>query len=248
MKGTFFSKPLEWNIETDKESWTQGEAVRGTLRVKNHGTESVAFNTAGTAIAYADIKKVHAKTEGAMKFDVKNVFSDSEIKAGETKELSFDLTLPANCAVTDKKASYYLTYGQNHNENFLMLKIEPRALFGKVIGLLDTFHRFKLKEYKAAKNGVEYKMVPPTSRDMANLESLNLGLSMNGENLQMDYDFQVRKLDTAGVTTKVNKVGVKIQKILTPREFSLGRDMINQDTLLKSLESVLNEVKLKSVF
>jgi hypothetical protein len=64
----------------------------------------------------------------------------------------------------------------------------------------------------------------------------------------MDYDFQVRKLDTAGVTTKVNKVAVKISRVLSPKEFSLGRDMINQDTLLKSIESVLAEVKLKSVF
>ena len=248
MKGTFFSKPLEWNIETDKESWAQGDSVKGILRLKNHGTESVDIKDAGVAIAHAEIKKVHAKTEGALKIDVKELFTDAEIKAQESKELPFTLTLPANCAVTDKKASYYLTYGKNHSENHLMLKIEPKALFGKVIGLLDTFQRFKLKEYKATKNGVEYKLVPPTSRDMANLEGLNLTFSMEGENLQMDYDFQVRKLDTAGVTTKVNKVGVKIERTLTPKEFSLGRDMINQDILLKSIESVLAEVKLKSVF
>ncbi len=71
---------------------------------------------------------------------------------------------------------------------------------------------------------------------------------MEGENLQMEYDFQVRKLDASGPVNKINKVGVKIPKVLTPREFSLGKDMINQDTLLKSIESVLNEVKLKSVF
>lgn len=248
MKGTFFSKPLEWNIETEKESWTQGEGLKGTLRVKNHGAEPVNLKDAGSAIAYADIKKVHARTEGAMKFDMKETFADVELAPQETKELTFNLTLPSNCAVTDKKASYFLTYGKDASENHLMLKVEPKPLFGKVIGLLDTFHRFKLKEYKASKNGVEYKLIPPTSRDMANLESLNLIFSMNGENLQMDYDFQVRKLDTAGVTTKVNKVGVKIQKVLTPREYSLGRDMINQDTLLKSLEGVIAEVKLKSVF
>lgn len=248
MKGTFFSKPLEWNIETDHESWTQGGQVKGLLRVKNHGAEACDIKDAGVAIAHADIKKVHAKTEGAMKFDVTALFTESEIKPAATIELPFSLTLPENCAVTDKKASYYLTYGKNHSENHLMLKIEPKALFGKVIGLLDTFHRFKLKEYKSSKNGVEYKLIPPTSRDMANLESLALIFSMDGENLQMDYDFQVRKLDTAGVTTKVNKATVKIARTLTPKEFSLGRDMINQDTLLKSIESVLSEVKLKSVF
>ncbi len=248
MKGTFFSKPLEWNIETDKESWAQGESVKGTLRVKNHGTESVSLELSGVGLAHADIKKVHTRSEGAMKFDVKEIFTESELKANESKELVFNLTLPSNCAVTDKKASYYLAYGKEASENHLMLKIEPKPLFGKVIGLLDTFHRFKLKEYKAAKNGVEYKLIPPTSRDMANLESLNLIFSMSGENLQMDYDFQVKKLETESVTTKISKVGVKIQKVLTPREYSLGKDMINQDTLLKSLESAISEVKLKSVF
>lgn len=248
MKGTFFSKPLEWNIETDKESWTQGEAIKGTLRLKNHSDDTLKINEAGVAIAFADIKKVHARTEGAMKFDAKAIFPEPELKGQEQKELSFSLTLPANCAVTDKKASYYLTYGNNHSESHLMLKVEPKALFGKVISLMDTFFRFKLKEFKAAKNGVEYKLIPPTSRDMANLESLNLIFSMQGDNLQMDYDFVVRKLDTEGVVNKINKLSMKFQRSLTPREFSLGKDMINQDVLLKSIEGAIAEVKLKSVF
>lgn len=248
MKGTFFSKPLEWNIETDKESWSQGEAIKGTLRLKNHSSDTIKLNEAGVAIAFADIKKVHARSEGAMKFDAKAVFPETELKGQEQKELPFSLTLPANCAVTDKKASYYLTYGNNHSESHLMLKVEPKVLFGKVISLMDTFFRFKLKEYKAAKNGVEYKLIPPTSRDMANLESLNLIFSMQGENLQMDYDFVVRKLDTEGVVNKINKLSMKFQKNLTPREFSLGKDMINQDVLLKSIEGAIAEVKLKSVF
>ena len=248
MKGTFFSKPLEWNIETDKESWTQGESINGVLRLKNHGSESVDISNAGVAIAYADIKKVHARTEGAMKFDAKALFAESELKGQEQKELPFSLTLPANCAVTDKKASYYLAYGKNHSESHLMLKVEPKILFGKVVSLMDTFFRFKLKEYKGTKNGVEYKLIPPTARDMANLDGLNLMFSIQGENLQMDYEFMVRRLDTSGVVNKIEKLSVKIPKTLTPREFSLGKDMINQDVLLKSIEGVISEVKLKSVF
>jgi sporulation-control protein spo0M len=248
MKGTFFSRPLEWSIETEKESWTQGESIKGILRVKNHGADAVNLNDAGAALAFADIKKVHTKAEGALKLESREAFSDVSLSANEAREIPFNLSLPANCPVTDKKASYFLTYGKDSSENHLMLKIEPKALYGKVIGLLDTFHRFKLKEYKSAKKGVEYKLIPPTSRDMANLESLNLIFSMNGDNLQMDYDFQVRKLDTQAPTTKVNKEAVKIQKVLTPREYSLGKEMINQDTLLKSLEAAIAEVKLKSVF
>lgn len=248
MKGTYFSKPLEWNIETQGEAWTQGSVIKGMLRVKNHGQDPIDLADAGVALAYADIKKVHARSEGAMKAEQKVGFLQGSLEANGSVEQSFELALPANSPVTDKKASYFLTYGKAGSENHLMLKIEPRVLFTKVIGLMDTFYRFKVKEFKSTKNGVEYKLIPPTSRDHANLEALHLTFSYQGENLQMDYEFQVRKLDTASVTTKVNKESVKMQKILAPKEYSLGKEMINQDTLLKSIESVLAEVKLKSVY
>jgi hypothetical protein len=71
---------------------------------------------------------------------------------------------------------------------------------------------------------------------------------MDGDNLAMNYVFQVKKLDHAQVTTKVTKAEVKLARSLTPREFSFGKGMINQDSLLKSIEGVIAEVKLKSVF
>lgn len=248
MKGTSFNKPLEWNIETKGETWFQGSTVEGQLKVKNHGTEEVTLANAGVSLAYADIKKVHSRAEGALKAEVSQGFEQSILKAGETIEINFKLKLPDNCPVTDKKASYYLTYGREFSENQLQMKVDPLALFGKVVGLLDTFHRFKLKEYKAIKNGVEYKLLPPSSREMANVDSLALSFALKDEQLIMVYDFQVKKLDTAGVSNKIVKGSIKSNRTLAPKEYSLGRDMINQDQLLKSIESVLDEVKLGNIF
>lgn len=248
MKGTFFNKPLEWNIETQGESWTQGSIVSGHLKVKNHGVETLNWDAAGVGVGFADIKKIHAKTDGALKFDVQHPFEKNTIAAGETLDLPFTLTLPANCPVTDKKSSYYLAYGRNFTENHLQLKIEPKPLFAKIVGLMDTFYRFKLKEYKTVKNGVEYKLLPPSSRDMANMESLALTFMMNEDKLHLNFDFQVKKLETDGPTNKLSKANIKIKKELSPNEYSLGRDMINQDQLLKVIESVLAEVKLNNVF
>jgi hypothetical protein len=248
MKATFFNKPLEWNLETREESWPQGSTVNGTIRVKNHGAEKMDLRSAGVGLAYADIKKVHAKTEGALKPEVQILLDKKEVSPGETIEMNFSLTLPENCPVSDKKSSFFLTYGRNLSEKHLQLKIEPKILYGKLIGILDTFCRFKLKEFKGTKKGVEYKLLPPTSREMANLDSLNLTLSMKGESLNCEFDFQVKKLETSGVTNKINKSSVKIERSLTPKEYSLGRDMINQDQLLKVFEGVIGEVKLQSVF
>jgi hypothetical protein len=248
MKGAFFNKPLEWSIETPDESWQQGSKVRGTLRVKNHGGDALSLKTAGAGLAYADIKKVHAKTDGVLKPAPIATFGDVQLGAGESKELSFELELPANCPVSDKKATFFLTYGREAIENHLQMNIQPRALFGKLTGLLDTFYRFKLKEFKGTKNGVEYKLIPPTARDMANLDSLLLGMEMDGETLNLSFEFQVKKLDTSGVTNSIKKETAKIKRSLAPKEYSLGRDMINQDALLKMFEGVIGEVKIKNAF
>lgn len=248
MKGTFFNKPLEWNIETSGESWQQGETLKGLLRVKNHGSEPVSLEGSGVAMAQADIKKVQSRTEGALKIEKSIPFTQNELKAGEETELNFSFDISPNSPVTDKKSSYYLSYGRNFTEGQLQLKVEPKALYMKVTGLLDTFHRFKLKEFKAAKKGVEFKFVPPTSREMASIESLILTFSMQEDNLQMKFDFQVKKLDTTSVTTKINKESVTVEKTLPPKDYSFGKDLINQDTLLKRIEEVLSEVKLKNVF
>lgn len=247
MKGTFFSKPLEWNIETTGESWQQGDVLKGIVKVKNHGAEKVSLADAGVALAYAEIKKVHSRAEGALKPEHKEIFQN-DINPGETAEISFAFPISANSPVTDKKASYYLGFGKNFSESNLQVKVEPKALFMKVIGLLDTFQRFKLKEYKGTKKGVEFKLIPPTSRDMANVESLLLTFSMDGDNLHMKFDFQVKKLDHSTVTTKINKESAAFEKVLGPKEYSLGKDMINQDVLLKNVEAVLSEVKMKAVF
>lgn len=248
MKGTFFNKPLEWNIETIGESWQQGDVLKGTLKVKNHGAETISIDGSGVGLSLADIKKVQTRTEGALKIEKSHVFNQKELKSGEEALLDFTFDIGPNSPVTDKKSSYYLGFGKNFTESQLQLKVEPKVLFSKIVGLLDTFHRFKLKEIKAAKKGVEFKLIPPTARDMANIDSLLLTFSMEDQNLTMSYDFQVKKLDTTGISTKINKEAVTVKKTLSPKEYSLGKDMINQDALLKSVEAVLSEVKMKAVF
>jgi hypothetical protein len=248
MKGTSFNKPLEWNIETKGETWHQGSFIEGKLNVKNHGAEKISILNSGVGLAYADIKKVHSRSEGIFKPEISKSFEKVELLSTETLELNFKLKLPDNCPVTDKKASYYLIYGRDFSESHLQMRVDPLPLFGKVIGLLDTFHRFKLKEYKATKQGVEYKLLPPTSREFANVDSLAVIFTLKDEQLLINYDFLVKKLDTTSATNKIVKASTKASRSLAPKEYSLGKDMINQDQLLKSIQSVLDEIKLNNIF
>ena len=245
MKGSFFNRPIEWSLETHKESWTQGESIQGVLKLKNHGPELVALSPCGVSLAVAEIKKVHSRDQAALKIEQKQAFSETKIDPNSELNLEFNFPLPANCIITDKKISYFLTYGPTQGENHLMLQVGPRPLYSKVISLFDTFHRFKLKEMKSTKKGVEYKILPPNSRELSHLESLSLTLSMEEETLNLNYEFQVKKLDTTSVTTKLNKEVVKIHQALIPKEYSLGREMLNQDGILKYIEAALGQIKLK---
>ena len=127
MKGTFFSKPLEWNIETNGESWQQGDTLTGTLKVKNHGTDKIILDDMGVALAYADIKKIHSRADGALKSEITKTFK-CEIKPGETTEISFAFPIGSNSPVTDKKSSYYLAFGKNFSESNLQVNVELRLL------------------------------------------------------------------------------------------------------------------------
>ncbi|MGE3610095.1 MAG: hypothetical protein AB7I27_10950 [Bacteriovoracaceae bacterium] len=248
MKGSFFSKPLEWSIETSKEAWEQGSTIQGTIKINNTSSQVFEFGPGGVGLCYAEIKKVHSRIENIFKLEKSFFLPTTTINPNEKIEFPFSIQLESNCPVTDKKSSYFITYGKDCLENHLQLNIGPKNLYQKIIGLLDTFQRFKVKEYKSSKKGVEYKLLPPASRDLANLESLLLTFSMKQEDLILEFQFQVKKLDTSSVTTKINKETLKVERSLTSKEYSLGKDLINQDQLIKMIEGVMSEVKLNNIF
>lgn len=248
MKGTFFSKPLEWSIETKGESWEQGKEIEGHLIITNTSQSPQALLGPFIAISLGEFKKVQARNDDAFKPVLNLELPIKELKSQEKFEFPFKLQLPTNCSVTDKKSSLYLIYGQNNSCGQLQLMIKPRELFNQVISLFDTFFRFKLKEVKSGKNCVEFKLTPPSSRDLANLESLSINSSMNEDVMNLQFEFGIKKLEASTVGNKITKSTQKVSKAITPKEYSLGKNMINQDKLLKIIESTLGEVKLNNIF
>jgi hypothetical protein len=245
MKGTFFAKPLEWNIQVQGESWAQGDTLQGEVTVKNHGTEALDLAGHGVVLALGDIKKVHSRDPKAFKPWANANFTTLTVAAGASSTLPFALPLPPNCAVTDRRVSPYITYGNLAQPGHLQLAVGPRKLFTEVTKLLETFLRFKPKDVKAGKAGVEFKLLPPSSREWAHVESLLLTQTVEGEKLVLDFLFNVKVINTQSVTTALAKEQRQTRRELAPREYLLGKDMPNQDGLLKALQGALDEVKAK---
>lgn len=248
MKGTYFSKSLEWNIETYGESWEQGGKLHGQLRLKNHGTEKVSIINSGVGLSVAEIKKVQSKVEGILNTAKTIPFSSSEICPNEELKLDFEFDISDNDPITDKKSSFYLIYGSGFQEAQLQVKVLPKAIYSQVANLLNTFHKFVIKEIKSSKKGVEFKFSPPSSREMANLDSLIAKFSMDGETLLIKFNFSIKKLDTSATLNKVVKEEIAIEKSLSPKEYSFGKNLLNQDNILKLLAETLDEIKLRNIF
>ena len=245
MKGTFFAKPLEWNVDVQGESWRQGDKVTGQVVLKNHSNDALALDKQGMILAQGDMRKVHARDPKAFNVIAHLTFPQSDPTGPESLTLPIDFELPANCAITDKRTSFYLAYGVDSREANLQLKVEPRKLFGEVTKLMETFQRFKFKDVKAVKGGVEYKLHPPSSRDWAHVETLLLTLSLQGDQLHLAFCFNTKTIDKDSITTALAKDKREFERVLGPREYSLGKDMPNQEGLMKVLDGVLAEVKSK---
>ena len=59
MKGTFFQRPVEYNLWIDGESWRQGDTVSGELTVRNHRCRIMAklgLRTSAELVTYAYAK------------------------------------------------------------------------------------------------------------------------------------------------------------------------------------------------
>lgn len=251
MKAISILKPLEFSIETKEETWAQGATVHGLLKIKNLEATEHQLTDYQIALGYADIKKVHAKAKGCFKISQETDLLNQSIKSNALLEFPFEFKLDPNVTVSDKKASFHLLYGKADAPFHLQISILPQPLFLEMTKLLDTFFRFKVKEYKGTPKGIDFIFIPPTSREYATVESLTLSLALQEQDLVLDFNFIIKKLDLtglAGITNKVLKENKVITKTFTPKEYLMGKGFLDQDKLLKAFELILGEVKRKEFF
>lgn len=250
MKGTLFQKPLEFNLEIPGESWSQGNAIAGTLTVRNHGAESVVLNNHGVALAVGNMKKVKARDEAAFAIKDENKFSSVSVNAGAETRLPFSFTLENNGPITDKTQSPYIVYGNLENrEGNLQLTVEPSKTFKPLLDVLDVFFRFKLKDRKHAKDSVEFKMISPDAKDFKALDTMSLKMKETAEGgIEMKIQFQLKNVGITDGNVAVKKSKITKDLKLTAKDFMFGKDSPNQEAIRKIFQGLFEEVLPKQLF
>jgi len=248
MRGISIQKPFEISIDIQGEQWSQNQVAKGLLTVKNMLSDEQPLKNIGVSLAYAELKKVKNKTTDCFKVEQNIVIPQKSIKGKEQIEIPFEFQLSENCPITDKSSSYFITYGniESHEAN-LQLLVNPKKTFTSVVEIMDLFFRFKLKDQKYNKGRIDFKFIPSSGREFANIQDLVISMHTEQDTLKMEFIFNANKLAGAnvGLGMKLTKAKLSDSLELTARQYLFQKDMINQELLKTALGGVLEKHKNK---
>jgi sporulation-control protein spo0M len=248
MKGTFFQQPLELTLNVDGESWNQGDTISGKLIVKNHGAESLSLNDYGVRLSFGISKEIKAKSDKAFTMHGEALFDSGDVAGGSEMELPFEFSLPKDAPISEKSKSLYLLCGKLENpfENgILELQIAPYKDITNLFQVFENLLRFKVKSLKNKKDSIEAIMVVPTTKDYSSVQQLKVIVKMDQDDLDINFNFKLKKISFEDGVVSSKDSTLKVQKVLSPKDYLIYGDAFNQDKVLSLLQEVIEEVKVK---
>jgi hypothetical protein len=243
MKGTFFNKTLEYNINIDGESWKQGDQVSGTFTIIEHSKTDSNKSKFGCHLCFCTIKKFKSKDLKAFKV------LESKMLTSDQSELNFTFDLKQNCPITDTIGSLYIIYGDMDSpfeSGSLQLNITPISPILYFTQIFEQFYRFKLKAYKNKKENIEALVIAPDSKEWVGIQKMAIQMKMIGDELNVQFNINLKKLDFSNDLNKTRDEKREIVKVLAKNQYDLY-GIANQDGIKKVIDEVLNEIKIKPI-
>lgn len=246
MKSTIFLKPMEFGLEALGESWRQGQTIKGSLILKNHGLESVTFPLLKVALAAGKFKKIKSRADLAWEEVSRTIVGNNiSINPGSEEGYNFSFNLPEDCPITDKDGSLYLIFSDKEDNSwplgFLELVIAPKIAITQFIEVFENFLRFKVAQQKFSKGMIELKMNPPASREYGHIDSLVLRIKELNKTMDLEYNFTISAFDTSTGGMMAQKKAVKVNKSISAKDYCISGDVPNPDFMKSFITSVIKE-------
>lgn len=252
MKGTFFEQPLEYSVETTGESWLQGQKIKGSFIVRNHGGDEKNLSQMGVTLALTDSKKFKAKNEKAFSLKETVVFpKDTKLSASGEQLLEWEFSLKDDCPITEKSSSLYLLCGDTttpFSGGHLELKIEPIEMITRYIEIFENFFRFKTKSLKNKKGFIDVQYACPGGKELGQIAKLNQQIRIVENKLEINWLFGLNKLGYKDGNVVENKEEKLIEQVLEAKQYKIFGDSPNQDGILQSINEILDQVKKRDIF
>jgi len=256
LKGTMFDRPLEYTLNVSGERWRQGDKVQGALIIKNHSNESFKLSGIKLSLASGEYKDVRKGNAEGLVIEKDILFlQDVIIAASDMLHTPWEFQLKDDCNITDKSGGYFLAYGAieaNKVNASLELCVDVIEPIDQFITIFENFFRFKATAKKYKKGHVEIKFSPPgASKEMSAVEALTCDMRLNDKNLEIKYNFKLKKLIAGGVdvaSVKVERQNKFFEQRLSAKEYSSWGGAPNQEIIIVKIKEVLREVVPKIIY
>ncbi|MCF8058426.1 MAG: hypothetical protein K9K67_03965 [Bacteriovoracaceae bacterium] len=247
MRGTFFVSGVEIVLDVLGETWQQGQDISVTGELKPHG-ENIDLTGWSLKLVLADLRKVKKRDPKA--FKLLQELSWSDLKLDSAKEFEHQFIQSIDTSISDGTYTLALLAGPDtdlYSNGLLNLTITPWKPIELILELFENFQRFKVKSLKNKATKLEAKLTPPATRELGAVEGLDLLIEPIENGLGLNFTFNIKKLSygTAGVEAKKHKIVLK-KEFIGKDLFSFG-DALNQDTILKAFEEIIEQVKTRSL-
>jgi len=252
VKGTFFQKPLEFRLSVDGETWRQGDPITGTLTVKNHSPEPLPTQEITVRLARATLRKVHQKLEGAFETAVGSAAPPSDastLAPGAEFNFPWKFVTDRNCPITDSVSSLFLLYGKGEDGmqmGQLQVPVIPYEVISQFLDVMKTAFRFVLKTTKWSKGSVDAKLAPPDSRNFVGLEQAVISFHFEGEVLQVDYDFKLKKIEASASAVELKKQKTSFSQSYEPALYRTPSGRFDHERVEKEIGTILSQVESKT--
>lgn len=253
MRAILVRHPLQITLETEGEAWTQGQTVKGKLHYLNSASESTTVAGDFGAIYPTLVKQVREGTIPSEKSLFEITLPESfEVAAGAEAVFDYEFTLPTDAPITDKASGLFFFYGAKEGKHSsLALQINPHTRLAEMIENIELFLRFKTKSIKAKKDKIELKLAPPPSKEFAGVDSLTILTKFSEDNIHLDFQVKVKKLDYSQASTQMapamQKGVVKFSETLTPSDYLIFGKAFNGEKVAGMIDRYLESVKTKSI-
>lgn len=240
MKGTFIQSGIQYTLDVKGESWKQGERIMGSLNIESQ--ESLDLSNTGVFLAYVNSKKFKAKDDKAFK-----ILDEVLCEENSTR---FQFQLSKNCPITESLGSLYVLCGpkdQFYEGGHLELQVTPHKIITEFMQILEFQYRFKFKPLKNKKDYIEGTIVVPDSKKYTSVQQFKLHMKMTNEILQLKFQFKLKKVDFSSRAMGTTNENLEVTREISPDDYLIYGDSINQDGICKHMDEVLEQIKVKSI-
>lgn len=239
MKSTFIQDLAEYTIDLRGESWTQGSRIMGSLKLKPKA--ELDLSTIGVYLAHVNSKKFKAKDNKAFKIIQEKICEEDNTR--------FQFQLPKDCPITETTGGLYIVCGQKDkffDGGHIELKVTPHKIIKELIQIFEFQYRFTFKALKNKAGFLETIVKMPDAKKYTSVQQLKLQMKMQEDTLSLKFLFKLKKIDFSSSSLGAIDEQLEIVKELTPEDYQIYGDAINQEGICKHIDEVLDKAKLKS--